>query len=61
MPATYTTDQVVTRDDWNNGKPVRILHTHTTADGVAVRYQDVGARKPARQVVVPNQRDGGQR
>ena len=60
MPA-YTADQVVTRDDWNNGRPVRILDARTTPDGTAVRYQDVGAHGCAHQVVVPNQRDGGQR
>lgn len=36
---------IVTHPDWNDGKPVRV-----TRAGTAVRWQDVNARQPARQV-----------
>jgi hypothetical protein len=63
MAPTSSPDEVVTRDDWNNGQPVLILAVCPTPAGTAVRYQDVGARTRACQTVVPHRKHGkrGQR
>jgi hypothetical protein len=56
------TDDIVTHDAWNGGRPVRI-----TRVGDAVRYQDINAHQPARQVaaddtdVTLQARKGGRR
>lgn len=52
MTTTYSTGDVVTRPDWNGGRPVRILAAVPTSNGLAVRYQDVNARSRACQTVI---------
>lgn len=42
--ADLQTGDIVTRPDWNNGRPVRV-----TRVGNTVRYQDVNAHGHARQ------------
>lgn len=43
---------LVSTPEWEDGQPVRILHTHPALEGVAVRYQDVHAHHHAHDVVV---------
>ncbi|WP_165969886.1 hypothetical protein [Nonomuraea terrae] len=54
-----STGDIVTRPDWNGGRPVRILDARPVAGGLAVRYQDVNARGRAHQVIVKDGKRGG--
>lgn len=44
--------QIVEREDWNDGKPVRIESASVARFGVGVRYVDPSGYKKAQQTIV---------